>query len=478
MQIILLERIEKLGFIGDEVTVKDGYARNFLLPNKKALRANEANRKVFEANRARIEAENAARREEAKGEAGSVEGKEVVLIRASSNSGQLYGSVSVRDIVDALVATGAKVTKAMIVLERPIKTIGVFDVRVALHPEVSVNVKVNVARSPDEAELQSKGVDVIDAMFEGETGGFTEAYDPNAEPGEIPADLLEEGEAKPDPSPADPAKRKGRPKGRPFSVAQRHLAPRWRATSSHERKRTFTATDPAAIVAELAARYDAACARCGRYHPLYRRWHAARSARARGAPIAIPNCACISRREPRHRRRPRLWPPHPSRHYATTITRPALFAAYLEEQLGLLGADYEVTLEVATSAQKSRSPMWSMAAWASARSRPTSWPSISRPPTWPISATRSPMPSIQPRWLNGPAPLPLFDGLRTDFSLARLAHYTGTNPADFQRYILFTNYHRYVDEFVDWAGRQLGQDDFVALTGAGGLASDDRQRAQ
>jgi large subunit ribosomal protein L9 len=195
MQIILLERIEKLGFIGDEVTVKDGYARNFLLPNKKALRANEANRKVFEANRARIEAENAARREEAKGEAGSVEGKEVVLIRASSNAGQLYGSVSVRDIVDALVATGAKVTKAMIVLERPIKTIGVFDVRVALHPEVSVNVKVNVARSPDEAELQSKGVDVIDAMFEGETGGFTEAYDPNAEPGEIPADLLEEGEA-------------------------------------------------------------------------------------------------------------------------------------------------------------------------------------------------------------------------------------------------------------------------------------------
>jgi large subunit ribosomal protein L9 len=195
MQIILLERIEKLGFIGDEVTVKDGYARNFLLPNKKALRANEANRKVFEANRARIEAENAARREEAKGEAGSVEGKEVVLIRASSNAGQLYGSVSVRDIVDALVATGAKVTKAMIVLERPIKTIGVFDVRVALHPEVSVNVKVNVARSTDEAELQSKGVDVIDAMFEGETGGFTEDYDPNAEPGEIPADLLEEGEA-------------------------------------------------------------------------------------------------------------------------------------------------------------------------------------------------------------------------------------------------------------------------------------------
>ncbi|GAO56288.1 MULTISPECIES: 50S ribosomal protein L9 [unclassified Novosphingobium] len=192
MQIILLERIEKLGTIGDEVTVKDGYARNYLLPNKKALRANEANRKVFEANRARIEADNAARREEAGKEAGSVEGKEVVLIRASSNAGHLYGSVSVRDIVEALVDQGAKVSKAMIVLERPIKTIGVFPVRVALHPEVSVQVKVNVARSPDEAELQSQGVNVIDAMFDNEAGGFTEEVDPNLEPGEIPAELLEE----------------------------------------------------------------------------------------------------------------------------------------------------------------------------------------------------------------------------------------------------------------------------------------------
>jgi large subunit ribosomal protein L9 len=192
MQIILLERIEKLGTIGDVVTVKDGYARNFLLPNKKALRANEANRKVFEANRARIEADNAARRGEAEVHSKDVDGQQVVLIRAASNAGQLYGSVSVRDIVDALNAEGAKVSKAMIVLERPIKTIGVFDVRVALHPEVSVNVKVNVARSPDEAELQAQGVNVIDAMFETETSGFTEAYDPNAEPGEIPAELLEE----------------------------------------------------------------------------------------------------------------------------------------------------------------------------------------------------------------------------------------------------------------------------------------------
>ena len=192
MQIILLERIEKLGTIGDVVNVKDGYARNFLLPNKKALRANEANRKVFEANRVRIEADNAERRSAAQDGSKDVEGKQVILIRASSNSGQLYGSVSVRDIADALNAEGAKVGKGMIVLERPIKTIGLFDVRVQLHPEVSVNVQVNVARSPDEAALQAQGVNVIDAMFDNESAGFTEAYDPNAEPGEIPADLLEE----------------------------------------------------------------------------------------------------------------------------------------------------------------------------------------------------------------------------------------------------------------------------------------------
>lgn len=185
MEIILLERIEKLGNIGEVVTVKDGYARNFLLPNKKALRANEANRKVFEANRERIVAENAERRTVAEGQSKDVEGLTVSLIRASSNSGQLYGSVSVRDIADALNAEGANVTRSMIILERPIKMLGVVDVRVALHPEVSVNVRVNVARSADEAELQAQGVDVMASLFDNESGGFTEAYDPNAEPGEI-----------------------------------------------------------------------------------------------------------------------------------------------------------------------------------------------------------------------------------------------------------------------------------------------------
>jgi large subunit ribosomal protein L9 len=194
MDIILLERIEKLGSIGDVVTVKDGYARNFLLPGKKALRANAANKKVFEANRAKIEADNANKRDEAQGNAGNVEGKSVVLIRASSNAGQLYGSVSVRDIVDALNEDGAGVTKSMIVLERPIKTIGVYDIKVSLHPEVVVGVKVNVARSTDEAEQQAAGVDVLKAMFEEDAKpvGFTEAYDPNAEPGELPADMADE----------------------------------------------------------------------------------------------------------------------------------------------------------------------------------------------------------------------------------------------------------------------------------------------
>jgi len=187
MDIILLERVEKLGAIGDVVTVKDGYARNFLLPNKKALRANDANRKVFEANRARIESDNASRRDEAQKASGNVEGKQIVLIRAASQTGQLYGSVSVKDIVDGLNAQDAKVAKSMIVLERPIKTLGVFDVKVALHPEVNVTIKVNVARSPEEAELQSQGVDVMADLFEKDEAGFTEDYDPNAEPGDLAA---------------------------------------------------------------------------------------------------------------------------------------------------------------------------------------------------------------------------------------------------------------------------------------------------
>jgi len=195
MDIILLERVEKLGAIGDVVTVKDGYARNFLLPNKKALRANEANRKVFEANRAKIESDNASRRDEAQKASGSVEGKQIVLIRAASQTGQLYGSVSVKDIVDGLNAQDAKVSKSMIVLERPIKTLGVFDVKVVLHPEVSVNVQVNVARSDDEAELQKDGVNVLDQMFEAEQAEIAaEAIEAQVE-AEVAADAADAAEA-------------------------------------------------------------------------------------------------------------------------------------------------------------------------------------------------------------------------------------------------------------------------------------------
>ena len=183
MEIILLERVEKLGAIGDVVKVKDGFARNYLLPNKKALRANEANRKLFESNRARIEEDNASRRTDAEKAAKDVDGKTVQLIRQASNTGQLYGSVSARDIVDLLDAEGAKVTRSQVVLDRPIKALGIHEVKIALHPEVAVTVKVNVARSPEEAELQAQGVDVMAQMFERDDAGFTEAYDPNAEPG-------------------------------------------------------------------------------------------------------------------------------------------------------------------------------------------------------------------------------------------------------------------------------------------------------
>ena len=182
MEVILLERVEKLGAIGDVVKVKDGFARNYLLPRKKALRANEANRKVFESNRTRIEEDNANRRTDAEKASKDVDGKTVKLIRQASNTGQLYGSVSARDIVDALDAQGAKVTKSQVVLDRPIKAIGVHEVKVALHPEVAVTIKVNVARSPEEADLQAQGIDVLQQMFEEEAAPIAaEALEPVAE---------------------------------------------------------------------------------------------------------------------------------------------------------------------------------------------------------------------------------------------------------------------------------------------------------
>src|SRR6266550_2880945 len=185
MEVILLERVEKLGAIGDVVKVKDGFARNYLLPNKKALRANDSNRKLFETNRARIEQDNAEKRTDAEKSSKGIDGKTVQLIRQASNVGHLYGSVSARDIVEALESVGAKVTKSQVVLDRPIKAIGVHEVKIALHPEVAVTVKVNVARSPEEADLQAQGVDVLQQMFEEEAAPVAgEELEPIAETAE------------------------------------------------------------------------------------------------------------------------------------------------------------------------------------------------------------------------------------------------------------------------------------------------------
>ncbi|MBI1250332.1 MAG: 50S ribosomal protein L9 [Alphaproteobacteria bacterium] len=169
MEIILLERVENLGGIGDVVKVRAGFARNYLLPNRKALRATDANKKVFEAQRADIEARNAEARAAAGKNSEVIDGKSYVLIRQAGESGQLYGSVSARDIADAIAADAPKgfdLARSAVVLDKPIKTIGVHQVRVRLHAEVSANVSINVARSTDEAERQARGEDVVASALE------------------------------------------------------------------------------------------------------------------------------------------------------------------------------------------------------------------------------------------------------------------------------------------------------------------------
>jgi large subunit ribosomal protein L9 len=157
MEVILLERVEKLGAMGDVVKVKEGFARNFLLPQHKALRATEANKARFERDRATLEARNAERRKGAVGQSGKLEGKSFIILRQAGESGQLYGSVSTRDIADAAKGDGTTVSRSQVLLDSPIKTIGVYSVRVALHPEVIVKITVNVARSQEEAEAQARG---------------------------------------------------------------------------------------------------------------------------------------------------------------------------------------------------------------------------------------------------------------------------------------------------------------------------------
>src|SRR5262245_58012279 len=157
MEVILLERISRLGQMGETVKVKDGYARNFLLPQGKALRANDANKKKFEGQRAQLEARNLERRSEAQKVAEKLDGKSFVVVRSAGETGQLYGSVSSRDISDILTAEGFTVARNQVELNQPIKAIGLTNVAIALHPEVEVTITLNIARSADEAARQARG---------------------------------------------------------------------------------------------------------------------------------------------------------------------------------------------------------------------------------------------------------------------------------------------------------------------------------
>jgi large subunit ribosomal protein L9 len=157
MEVILLERVAKLGAMGETVRVRDGFARNFLLPQGKALRATAANKEKFERDRAELEARNAERRKEAEVHVGDLDGQTFVVLRQAGEAGQLYGSVTNRDIAEAASGTGVAVDRNQVLLDTPIKTVGLYDVKVALHPEVVVTVKINVARTADEAEAQAQG---------------------------------------------------------------------------------------------------------------------------------------------------------------------------------------------------------------------------------------------------------------------------------------------------------------------------------
>jgi large subunit ribosomal protein L9 len=170
VEVILLERVEKLGQMGQVVDVKPGYARNYLLPQKKALRATKENLAYFETRRAQLEAANLQRKAEAAEIGAKMEGLAVVIVRQAGESGQLYGSVSARDIAQAVTAAGFTIEKRQVVLERPIKSLGLHPVRIALHPEVSVTITANVAQSAEEADMQARGIDPLRLREEGGEG--------------------------------------------------------------------------------------------------------------------------------------------------------------------------------------------------------------------------------------------------------------------------------------------------------------------
>jgi large subunit ribosomal protein L9 len=186
MQVILLERVEKLGQMGDVVKVKSGFARNYLLPKKKALRATSQNRSYFETQRVQLEAHNLERKTEAQAVAEKLEGKTFTLLRQAGDRGQLYGSVSPRDIANIIGAGGFTINRTQVPLDKAIKTIGLFPLPVVLHPEVRVHVTINVARTEDEAERQARGEDVLtEKVPEEETAETAELFEEGAAPAEI-----------------------------------------------------------------------------------------------------------------------------------------------------------------------------------------------------------------------------------------------------------------------------------------------------
>jgi len=208
MQVILLERVEKLGQMGDVVKVKDGFARNFLLPRKKALRATKDNVKKFEGQKAQLEARNLAARKEAEAVATKLDKQSFIILRQAGETGMLYGSVSTRDISDAITAGGVTVNRDQVVLDKAIKTLGLVDVKVQLHPEVRVSVTLNVARTVEEAERQARGENVLqteaeqaraeaEAMFE-EAAAARAAAEAEAEEAEVKAETKKKGKKKED----------------------------------------------------------------------------------------------------------------------------------------------------------------------------------------------------------------------------------------------------------------------------------------
>lgn len=260
MEIILLERVEKLGQMGDVVSVKDGYARNYLLPQKKALRANAANKKQFEAQRKEIEAKNLVARTEAESVAKRLGGKSVVLLRQAGETGQLYGSVTTRDIAEALGEQGIKIDRGQVNLSRPIKEVGTHEVSIKLHPEVGTTITANVARSNEEAELQAVGpaVPEVEKIFETEelAAAAERALSDEPEPEEEAADE-EASEVKAAPEAVAPEAAAGEAlESKPTKKTEKKAKKSKKAKAAKEKEETSAAESDEAGKAEETSKGD------------------------------------------------------------------------------------------------------------------------------------------------------------------------------------------------------------------------------